>query len=144
VDFRPGGNSQAFLGEGWSEKVDEWAHWTDGPRATLRLGKQHRSERGSALEMTLSAFVPPQHPRQRVTVSLNGRQLGVIELTEAQVGSGPAKIHLPVPSGVDSCGDEMLLTLDLPDAQSPKSLGLSDDFRRLGIAMIELRLVPNS
>ena len=32
----------------------------------------------------------------------------------------------------------------LPDAQSPKNLGLSDDFRRLGIAMIELRLVPNS
>jgi hypothetical protein len=147
VDFRPGGNSQAFLGEGWSEKVDEWAHWTDGPRATIRLGKPHRSERGERggeLEMTLSAFVSPRHPRQRVTVSLNGRQLGIIELTEAQVGSGPAKIHLPVPSGVDACGDEMLLTLDLPDAQSPKNLGLSDDFRRLGIAMIELRMGPRS
>ena len=144
VDFRPGGNSQAFLGEGWSEKADEWAHWTDGPRATLRLGRQHGNERGGELEMTLSAFVSKQHPRQRVTVSLNGRQLGVLELTAAQIGSGPATFHLPVPSSVDACGDDLLLTLDLPDAQSPKSLGLSDDFRRLGIAMIELRLVPNS
>ena len=40
VDFRPGGNSEAYLGEGWSEKADEWAHWTDGPRATLRLGSR--------------------------------------------------------------------------------------------------------
>lgn len=144
LDFRPGGNSQAFLGEGWSEKADEWAHWTDGPRATLRLGRQPGNERGGNLEMTLSAFVSPRHPRQRVTVSLNGRQLGVVELTAAQVAKGPATINLPVPSGVDTCGDALLLQLDLPDAQSPKSLGLSDDFRRLGIAMIELRLVPNS
>ena len=145
VDFRPGGNSQAFLGEGWSEKADEWAHWTDGPRATLRLARQQADNaQGGQLEMTLSAFVSPRHPRQRVMVSLNGRQLGVLELTEAQVGKGPATIHLPVPSGVDSCGGDLLLTLDLPDAQSPKSLGMSDDFRRLGVAMIELRLVPNS
>ncbi len=102
------------------------------------------NERGGHLEMTLSAFVSPRHPRQRVTVSLNGRQLGVLELTAAQVANGPATINLPVPSGVDACGDDLLLQLDLPDAQSPKSLGLSDDFRRLGIAMIELRLVPNS
>jgi hypothetical protein len=146
VDFRPGGNSQAVLGEGWSEKADDWAHWTDGPRATLRLRPPHASERGSGsdLAMTLSAFVSPHHPRQRVTVSLNGRQLGVLELTEQQVAKGPTTIHLPVPSGVDTCGDELLLQLDLPDAQSPKSLGLSDDFRRLGIAMIELRLAPSS
>jgi hypothetical protein len=144
VDFRPGGNSQAFLGEGWSEKADEWAHWTDGTRATLRLGRQLGKELNGDLEMTLSAFVSPRHPRQRVTVSLNGRQLGVVELTAAQVANGPTTIHLPLPSGVDACGDDLLLTLDLPDAQSPKNLGLSDDFRRLGIAMIELRLVPNS
>jgi hypothetical protein len=144
VDFRPGGNSQPFLGEGWSETIDEWAHWTDGPRATLRLGKHSENGHGGNLEMTLSAFVSPRHPRQRVTVSLNGKQLGVLELTEAQVANGPAKIHLPVPSGVDTCGGDLLLTLDLPDAQSPKSLGLSNDLRRLGIAMIELRLVPNS
>jgi hypothetical protein len=145
VDFRPGGNSQAFLGEGWSETIDDWAHWTDGPRATLRLGKQDAGNgRGGQIEMTLSAFVSPGHPRQRVTVSLNGRQLGVLELTEAQVGKGPATIHLPMPPAVDTCDGDLLLTFDLPDAQSPKSLGLSGDLRRLGVAMIELRLVPNS
>jgi hypothetical protein len=164
VDFRPGGNSQDYLGEGWSEKADEWAHWTDGPRATLHLRKQNGIDhnppaaspqriktaasldtRGPyVLEMKLSAFVPPQHPRQRVTVSVNGQRLGVLELTEAQVANGPATIHLPVPPNVGSRGEELLLQLDLPDAQSPKNLGLSDDFRRLGIAMIELRLVPAS
>jgi hypothetical protein len=144
VDFRPGGNSESVLGEGWSEHTDTWARWTDGPRATLRLRGRNGIERGSHLEMTLSAFVAPRHPRQRVTVSMNGRQLGVLEFTQKQVANGPATIQLPVPSGVDACGDELLLQLDLPDAQSPKNLGLSDDLRRLGVAMIELRLVPNS
>jgi hypothetical protein len=165
VDFRPGGNSAAYLGEGWSEKGDEWAHWTDGRRATLRLhnppaASPQRIKTAASLvthgpyvlEMTMSAFVPPQHPRQRVTVSLNGQRLGELELTKAQVGSGPATIHLPVPPGVETReargdgarGGELLLQLDLPDAQSPKNLGLSDDFRQLGVAMIELRLVPAS
>jgi len=144
LDFRPGGNGTPFLGEGWSTETDSWAHWTDGTRATIRLRKQQGIERGSQLQMRVSAFVPPQHPRQRVAVSLNGRRLGVIELTGAQVAGGPTAIHLPVPAEAGSCGDDLVLQLDLPDAESPKSLGLSEDFRRLGIAMVELWLTPNS
>ncbi len=144
LDFRPGGNGTPFLGEGWSKETDTWAHWTDGRRATIRLRKQDGIERGSELQMRLGAFVPPQHPRQRVTISLNGKRIGDIELTEAQVAAGPTAIHLPVPADAGSCGDELLLQLDLPDAQSPKNLGLSDDFRQLGIAMVELWLTPNS
>jgi hypothetical protein len=144
LDFRPGGNGRAFLGEGWWKEPDAWAHWTDGTRATIRLRKHRGIERGSEIQMRLGAFVPRKHPRQRVIVSLNGRRLGILELTEAQVAEGPATIHLAVPPEVASCSDELLLQLDLPDAQSPKSLGLSNDVRRLGIAMVELWLVPNS
>src|SRR5262249_46055206 len=98
----------------------------------------------SALQMRIGAFVPPQHPRQRVTVSVNGKRIGAIELTDAQVAQGPAAINLPIPADAGSCGDELVVQLDLPDAESPKSLGLSDDFRRLGIAMVELWVTPNS
>jgi hypothetical protein len=144
LDFRPGGNGTRFLGEGWSKETDTWAHWTDGTHATIRLRKQDGLERGSELQMRIGAFVPPQHPRQRVTVSLNGKRIGAIELTDAQVAQGPAAITLPIPADAGSCGEDLLLQLDLPDAESPKSLGLSDDFRRLGIAMVELWLTPNS
>jgi hypothetical protein len=140
LDFRPGGNGKAFLGEGW--EPDAWAHWTDGTRATIRLPKHCGIERGGELQMRLGAFVPRQHPRQRVILSLNGRRLGSLELSEAQMAGGPTTIHLAVPPEMASCGDELLLQLDLPDAQSPKSLGLSNDVRRLGIALVELRLVP--
>jgi hypothetical protein len=144
LDFRPGGNAAAFLGEGWSTHVEGWASWTDGPRATLRLRKPCGDEGGSALEMRLGAFVSQQHPRQRVTVSLNGHRLGALELTAAQVADGPTAIRLPVPADVGACGDALTLQLDLPDAQSPKSLGLNEDPRRLGVAMVELWLKPNS
>jgi hypothetical protein len=144
LDFRPGGNAAPALAQGWSQETDTWAHWTDGTRATLRLRPTHDLAQGSELQLRVGAFVPPQHPRQRVTVSLNGRRLGTIELTSAQVADGPATIRLPVPADAGSCGDELFLQLDLPDAQSPKSLGLSEDFRRLGVAMVELWLIPNS
>jgi hypothetical protein len=144
LDFRPGGNGTAFLGEGWSKEPDGWAHWTDGNRATILLRKHRGIERGSELQMRLAAFVLRQHPRQRVTVSLNGRRLGSLELADAQLADGPTTIHLPVPPDVASDGDELVLQFDLPDARSPQSLGLSDDVRRLGIAMVQLRLVPTS
>ena len=144
LDFRPGGNGTASLGEGWSQEADDWARWTDGTRATIRLRKPNGIERGGELQMRVGAFVTPQYPRQRVTVSLNGRRLGVIELTESQVAVGLTGIRLAVPAGAGSCGDELLLQLELPDARSPKSLGLSDDARRLGIAMVELWLTPTS
>jgi hypothetical protein len=144
LDFRPGGNGAAFLGEGWSREADVWAHWTDGNRATIRLRKQWKLERGGELKMRVGAFVAREHPRQRVTVSLNGRTLGILELTEAHITEGPATIRLAVPADVRSYGDDLLLELDIPDAQSPESLGLNEDSRRLGIAMVELWLVPNS
>jgi hypothetical protein len=143
LDFRPGGNAMPALAQGWSSETDAWAHWTDGHRATLRLRASHDLARGSELQLRVGAFVPPQHPRQRVTVSLNGRNLGTIELTSAQVADGPTTIRLPVPADAGSCGDELFLQLDLPDAQSPKNLGLSEDARRLSVAMVELWLIPN-
>jgi hypothetical protein len=144
LDFRPGGNGTPALAQGWSKETDTWAHWTDGQRATIRLRTRRDLERGSELHLKLGAFVPPQHPRQRVTVSLNGRRLDTIELTAAQVADGPTTIRVPIPADTGSCGDELFLQLDLPDAESPKTLGLSEDFRRLGVAMVELWLIPNS
>src|SRR5262249_31353799 len=62
LDFRPGGNASAFLGEGWWKEPDAWGHWTDGTRATIRLRKHRGMEHGSELQMRLAAFVPQQHP----------------------------------------------------------------------------------
>jgi hypothetical protein len=145
LDFRAGGNATASLGEGWSNRAEDWASWTDGTRATIRLRTPRGIERGSALQMRLGAFVVRQHPRQRVTVSLNGQRLGALEITEAQVADGPAAIELPIPAGVAAAGGAPLVVqLDLPDAQSPKSLGLSGDPRQLGIAMVALSITPNA
>lgn len=143
LDFRPGRNGRPFLRDGWWKEPDDWAHWSDGPRATLRLPKPPGIQIGGSLRMKLGAFVSRDHPRQRMTVSLNGQRLGVIEFNEAFVAGGPATISLPISAEAVSERDQLVLELDLPDARSPSSLGLSNDFRRLGIALVELWLVPN-
>jgi len=72
-------------------------------------------------------LVGGQVPRQRVNVGLNGHQLAQFEIKHEDLHE--YSITLPI----EFLRMENVLTFDLPDAESPAAIHLSEDERVLGI-----------
>jgi hypothetical protein len=129
----PGAASQAaFFGEGWA-RPEPGIRWTAGGRADLHFS----AEPGHALRLRLRAqplVSPGRLDAQRVRVLLNGASVGA--LTFAGPEAQELELVLP-PAGLRL---QNTISLELPDACTPASLGLGADVRTLALAVRWLEL----
>jgi len=121
------------LADGWSTP-ESWGTWTDGQQAKIemRLVPQARS-----IVLDALAFVQPQHPAQRVIVNLNGEQVLSTSLTQL-LGN---RLEVPISSALSQSlarDDRLTIELQLPDAISPRQLGINDDSRVMGLGLKSL------
>lgn len=120
-------DSAAYLWYGWSP-AEPTSRWTEGNEATLVF----RADALQEMQFTakLHAFVVPnQHPQQRLIIKLNGSTIQNLAFTDG----APHEISCTLPANMLQI--QNYLEFSLPDAASPKSLGLSEDNRELGIAV---------
>jgi hypothetical protein len=123
-----------LLGEGWS-RVEGSFRWTEGASAEILFGLS--AIEPLRLRLRLHPFlVPGRLDAQRVVLSLNGSPLRTLKLSNPD----PRDHDLEVPAAV--LRRENVLRLDLPDAASPRALGVSDDPRVLAVAVETLRRRP--
>ena len=120
-------SSNVFLDDGWSGP-DRGFRWTCAPEASLRFGMDPVG--AVDVELTMSSF-----QSQRIVVEVNGAAVGEFE------GDGSSLRHYraEVPAGLVRADNR--LTLRLPDAHSPRSVGLGGDARLLGAEVARVRLV---
>lgn len=134
--FELGSTDLATLASGWSYP-ESWGTWSEGDAAELRLDLVP----GNAdLEFILTgtAFVSPEHPRQRVRVLLNGTQLGQLTYSD---GSDNHERRIRVPRALAAnVGAGARLRFEFLDATSPAVLGQSVDPRRLAFGIVSLRI----
>jgi hypothetical protein len=124
VDFRAP-EAEQYLWYGWSG-AEECCRWSSAGRAAIIFSLERPAE--SRLRLSLQPFlVPGKLDQQRVEVSLNGRLLETLYLSDAGVGL----YSLSLPG--DVLKERNVLTFNLPDAESPAALKLSEDTRLLGI-----------
>jgi hypothetical protein len=121
----------AILASGWSFR-EPWGRWTDGTKAVLafRIGGAPKS---TTVQMSLDALVT--HP-QHVEVLANKRRVASWYFESREATQAFAIIP---PNALRGDGI-IVLELRLPDAASPKALGLSGDSRMLGIGLIGLSI----
>jgi hypothetical protein len=125
-------SSEPYLFYGWSGNESSF-RWTDGSEAAVVFGWEGSA--GADLEMKLAPFLAAGHlEMQRVIISLNGRELETLVLRE----NAPGEYSIALPR--ESLRRENVLTFALPDAASPRSLGVGDDPRQLGLAMHWLQI----
>jgi hypothetical protein len=101
--------------------------WIDGTRADLLLPR--RSRRDATIEIVCEPFLPARDAVQRLSASLNGTDIGSVDLT-----GGWHHVELRAPGPLWHIGVNEL-TLSLSTAVPPKELGLSEDRRRLSLAL---------
>ena len=130
------GGPLGLLGRGWSHP--EQGHtWTEGPVATLSF--RAPETRDFVLELEMLAFLPDPQFRQVVAIAVNGRMAEVVEF------GSPAQwrtVQVQVPAAAVAGRTHVVVRLDIARPVSPKHARISEDGRRLGIALKRLTLRP--
>ena len=120
-------NTQCFLRDGWGQNED-WGVWSIGKETLLALFMPSGTPK--ILTLDVRAFINNQHPSQQVNISINGLFLKTVTLS-AFDGN---KIELNLPPS--TYGKEWIeIGFSLPQAVSPKELGMGEDNRKLGIGL---------
>ena len=122
-------HTRCFLPSGWAESTESWGVWSAGTGATLRL--QLPAAKVKELSLNVRAFVNQQAPTQMVNVSIDGSPVKSQLLNNFENN----RIVIPIP---DQASDKkwIEITFALPNARSPKSLGMGEDTRILGLGLI--------
>ncbi|HEY5798950.1 MAG TPA: hypothetical protein VIT92_01950, partial [Burkholderiaceae bacterium] len=127
-DFSTRGNALAVLGTGWSP-ADDSGRWSDGPRATLKLQLDPAAARVYTVRLTLSTFLAPGLPSQRVLVAVNGAPSASWTITTP--GDVQREFDLGA-AALAASGGAVALELRFPDARSPREMGANPDPRMVG------------
>jgi Family of unknown function (DUF6311) len=127
--------ADGLIGLGWSS-AEPWGRWMVGRTATLVFRVSGHPRRDVRLTLSVSAFVPPSHARQRVDAMANGKLLS----QQAFEQSSNSELSILIPASLIDSDGLVRLNFNLPDAVSPADLGLSDDRRELSIGLTQLRV----
>jgi hypothetical protein len=132
IDFSLQGDASKYILSGWGDAERSY-RWTVGHEAVLRIPAAP-AERGVRRLRLLAMAFTPGGQRQRVEVLLDAKK--VADLT---VDTSWRDYDIDV--GASLGAGEHMIVFRLPDARSPKSAGVGDDARVLGIAVASLRLL---
>jgi hypothetical protein len=128
INFADGGNSNQYITTGWSGQ-EPGSIWTDGNQATLNLFMDEIPD-NVILDLHALAFTGPGLNNQTLFLSINNKDLPDPIVLDGVMRS----VTVPIAPGYLERGSNEI-TLHLPNATSPKSLGLYDDPRQLGVAV---------
>jgi hypothetical protein len=133
IQFNAGGNSERYRVSGWSKTEAEFT-WSEGKSALL--GLPIPSDPGAlTLVAKMGALVsPPAVPYQKVEVFANGQKIADWEVADT------ADFSMVIPAEVTRKSSALNIEFRVPNATSPKALGLGDDARILGIRVYSVEL----
>ncbi|MFY9289294.1 MAG: glycosyltransferase family 2 protein [Methylorubrum rhodinum] len=131
VRFGIEGDGGRYRERGWCSP-ESGGVWTGDETAALLFALPEAAEpEDLRLDLQVAPFTPLGHARQRLGLLIDGTVV-----FEGSLAGGETLPPIPVPAAARRSGRLLRLTLHLPDARSPRSLGLSDDVRRLGLYLI--------
>lgn len=128
LKFGKNGNAIAYKEKGWSDP-EESGTWTINTSASLII--PIKATKGNLkVKMLFSPFLAPgKITKQLVTLCANDQEVAQWTTTKP----GNQELSFTIPSKLFVGADFIDLKLTIPDAASPKALGISSDERLLGL-----------
>lgn len=103
--------------------------WSEGPKVKVVLPIPEGKPK--TLTMDFRAFITPTNPKQLVEVLVNNQPVQTVIFSKDQ--GNQLIIHIPQNNNLGFIAVE----LRLPDAKSPKELGMGEDIRPLGVGLVK-------
>jgi hypothetical protein len=132
VSFGKGGKAKRYQVSGWSG-AEQLFTWTDKTTAVLTL-KIPSTQSPLTLRMSLEGLTAVGLPFQPVRVLANGKEIASWDV------AGKRDFTAVIPADVLQGSDTLTLTLNIPKAATPASLGMNKDVRTLGVHCFELEI----
>ncbi|MCL5277050.1 MAG: glycosyltransferase family 39 protein [Deltaproteobacteria bacterium] len=123
-------NSQRYINSGFCG-TESWGTWSCEKEAELSFGLKDPKVNPLYIKLTFNALTSPAHS-QTFEFYLNGHLLG--KNTYENLSNNQAMFYI---GGLIK--RQNTLTIKIPDAITPKSLGINNDTREIGIGLIELK-----
>lgn len=127
LDFRTTGWPAVVRARGLGAP-ESWGTWSNGPEVTIQFAGNLPAR--FRLSLRAQAFGPNVGKPVEIEV---GRELHTMRLDQESKS---------VTQVFHTAGDEKMLRFRIPQPVSPKSLGINDDERLIGIGLTELRISP--
>lgn len=130
-----------WLASGWS-MPESAGIWSSGKHAEIAIDLRQlpHVKHGLRLSFKVAALVTPAYPRQRVQMRVNGVAIAPIAVIYPQKES---RLQVIVSASDLDVRKKIHIDLDLPDATTPKALGINADERVLGIMLETLIISPD-
>jgi hypothetical protein len=120
-------HTRCFLKKGWAS-TEDWGTWSLGKEAKLSLFMPNGTPK--VLFLDVRALVVPKQTQQEIEIGINGQWQKKVFLTHFE--SNPIKLTIPA----SAYGKEWLeIDFKIPNAISPKTLGMGEDDRPLGLGI---------
>ena len=140
LDFRASADSYLFDYQwgGWSLPEAEGT-WTNGKEARLFLQLIEPVEQDLVLSMEALPFVHQKHPQQVVDVLVNQQlvQQFVFGLEQTEV----ERYNITLPAEIVNLASPVQITFRFADLVSPRSVGLGEDERKVGLRLTTMKLM---
>jgi hypothetical protein len=135
LDFTAKGWSALYADHGWYQ-ADPEGTWTVGPTVVLKLPLAQPSSGALRLTMDAKPFLLPQLPTRTIHVRLGATEVATWTFKPGEEYQTQA---VELPPGAAANG-ELVLTFEIENSVSPYALGLSADWRPLGLSVRSLAI----
>ena len=126
--FLIGIDQRQIKGWGWAYP-EKWGVWSEGSKAKVVLPIPKGSPK--TLSMDFRAFITAAHPKQTLEVLVNNTPYQTVIFDQDQGN------HITINLPKNDARDYIAIEFRLPDAKSPKELGIGDDIRPLGVGLTQ-------
>jgi hypothetical protein len=135
ISFAAAGNSKPFKVSGWSDAETKHS-WTNGAVSVIAMRISPTAD-PLTLKIKCGGFTKePEVKSQPVEVFANDEKIADWDVREL------AEYTAPIPPAITKSGGLLTITLKIPKAVSPKSLGMGNDPRLLGLTCFEVSVTP--
>lgn len=143
VHFNTGGSSHQYTAAGWSAS-EVWGTWTEEREATLRFNPAEAPAADIQLTVLAGAFVNERAPELRVSVLVNDVPTGEWVFGYDRAAYPYRPYSVVIKREVFASQQPCTVTFRMSRTVSPHDLGQGGDARKLGLALVWLRLQPMS
>jgi hypothetical protein len=139
IEFGEGGTSEIYRVSGWTGTgKGKTFTWSEGTSAKLALPIPAGSGE-LTIKMRMGGLVhPPDLLFQPVEVYANGQKIADLQVGEF------ADFEASIPAAIPNPGGTIEIEFRIPNATSPKSLGVNSDTRDLGIFVAQIEVVKST
>jgi len=134
ISFGKRGNSRPFQVSGWVLTTAERILWTEGNEASLAIRFPKTTNPVILRAVIKPMLAPGKLDRQRVIIYMGSEKVGSWNVSANKFQT----MELVLPPGLFNRTEKTVIRFELPDAKSPKSLGVGKDTRDLAIAFYSI------